>query len=125
MATFSECLIIPGFTAGSNYASYQYYIVRLGTTAGTVYLASATTQHPIGVLVNDPASGGVAAVATLGISKCYSESTVNIGDYVASSSTGRAKTTTDGADGTLGIAMDTGSAGELIRVLVIPGHMGD
>jgi hypothetical protein len=125
MTTYTNCLRIPGFTAPAAYGSYQNYIVRLGTTAGTIYLASASTQHPIGVLVNDPASGGVAEVATLGVCSVMSENSVAIGDYVASSTTGRAKTTTDGADGTLGIAMDTGSAGELIRVLVIPGHMGD
>jgi hypothetical protein len=126
MATFGATWDIPGLTAVSSLASYQYYLVQLASTAGQVKLATSGTSKIVGVLANDPAAGGEALVQFGGVMKVAAEASVNAGAWVTSSSTGRAKTTTTGGNIILGQAIDASvSAGDIIRVAGIVSVMGD
>ena len=118
MATWGEYWTIPGLTAQSSLASAQYYVVQLASTAGKVKLATSATSKIIGVVMNDPGAGEAAEVAFVGVVKVAAEASVSIGDWVTSSSTGRAKTSS-GEDRVLGVALEASStAGNYIRVAV-------
>lgn len=126
MATFGQTWDIPGLTAVSSLASYQYYIVQLASTAGQVKLATSGTSKIVGVLANDPAAGGEAKVDYGGLMKVAAEAGVTVGAWVTSSSTGRAKATTTGGNIILGQAVDASStAGDIIRVAGVVSVMGD
>lgn len=117
---------LTGFVATGDLSSYQYYIAQLASTAGTISISTSATSNTIGVLVNDPTAGQAAQVQVGGIAKVLAETSVGIGDAVTSSSTGRAKATTTGGDKIIGTALDaSGSAGDLIRVLLGVSWMGD
>lgn len=110
--------IIPGLKATSTLAAKQYYIVKLSSTAGEVKVCAAATDQAIGVAYNDAAAGEVVEVAVGGVLKMACEATVTAGDWVAPSTTGRAKTTTTANDNVVGIALQTYStAGGYIPVL--------
>lgn len=126
MATYATYLDIPGFVAVASLASNQYYIVQLASTAGQVKLATSGTSKIVGVVQNDPIAGGVANIAYAGVFKVAAETSVSIGDFVTSSSTGRAKTTTTGGNTIIGKALDaSGTAGDIIRVAGALSCMGD
>lgn len=113
---------IPGTTfsllAGESLAAKQYYLVKMASTAGEVIVAAAATDDILGVLQNDPADGEVALIGIGGVLKVAGEASVSVGDWVTSSTTGRAKTTTTDGDVVLGHAIDaTSSAGDIIRVV--------
>lgn len=84
---------LAGLTAGADLSSYQFYAVKLASTAGQVVLSGAlnTTTGPTmyaGILQNAPASGEEAQVAFRGISKMkVATSTIAIGDRVGVNST--------------------------------------
>lgn len=125
MATYATYLDIPGFTAVSTLASSQYYIVQLASTAGQVKLATSGTSKIVGVVQNDPAAGEAANIAFAGVFKVAAETSVAIGDFITSSSTGRAKTTTTGGNSIIGKALDaSSSAGDIIRCVSVA-CMGD
>lgn len=112
--------------ATGDLSSYQYYVVQLASTAGECKLATSATSKTVGVLMNEPTGGQTAEVAIFGIVKVAGEASVTVGGAVCSSSTGRAKLTTTGGDRMLGYAMDAvSSAGDIIRILLVPGVNGD
>ena len=114
-----QYLTIPGLTAGATLAAKQYYVVKLASTAKQVIAAAAATDGAIGIVQNDPASGEEALVACLGAVKAAAETSVSAGDWVASSTTGRVKTTTNANDDVIGRALEASSAaGDIITVLL-------
>ena len=95
MAIGGNYFTIPGIVATGDLSSNQYYIVKAGSTAGTVKVgATAATDPVLGVLQNDPTSGQAAEVACVGVCKVIAETSVSYGDQLTVSSTGRAKTST-------------------------------
>lgn len=126
MATQGPYITFGNLNATGDLSSYQYYVVQLASTAGAVKLSTSATSNTIGVLMNEPTGGQPAEVAVLGVVKVAAETSVSIGNAVCSSSTGRAKATTTGGDRMLGYAIDaSSSAGDIIRVLLVPGVNGD
>lgn len=118
MATYGEYQTIPGLIANSTgLTAKQYYFVQLESTGGIVKLSTSGTSKTIGVVQNDPAAGEAAEVAWSGVFKAAAEASVAIGDWVTSSSTGRAKTTTTEGDYCF-IALEASStAGNIIRLV--------
>ena len=115
----SNFIAIPGLTAGADLSAKQYYVVKLASTAKQVIVGAAATDGVIGVVQNDPASGEEALVAALGVVKVATEASVTAGDWLAASTTGRAKTTTSANDDVIGRALETNSAaGDIIGVLI-------
>lgn len=111
-----DYITIPGLVAGASLAAKQYTPVKLSSTAARTVLSATTTAHVvIGVLMNDPASGEEAEVATLGVVKCVAgTSTITRGLSLSCNSTGAVNVT---AGKIFGIAIDAPTAvGDLIMV---------
>lgn len=102
----------------SPHGANQYCFVRV-TGAKQVGLADESTPT-VGVLQNKPQTNGSAAtVAIRGVSKCVAGGAVNAGDSVkVNAADGKAVTGTLGTDAIVGIALTSGSADEIISVLL-------
>ena len=115
-----------GLVATGDLSSYQYYVMKFGSTAGTVKVATAVTDALAGILQNEPASGEAAEVAVLGVVKAAAEASVTAGAYLTVSSTGRVKKTTTDLDFTVGQALEaSSSAGDIIQIVCLPGQLSD
>lgn len=118
MASGGSYFSIPGLVASATLAAAQYKCVKHASTAGQVIVGAAATDNVIGILQNDPAAGEPALIACSGVALALSEDTVAAGDSLASSTTGRVKTTTSANNGVVGMALEAGSAGDLIQILI-------
>ena len=112
---------VPGtrdLEASPDYVGLQYRFVKV-TGPHTVGLAAAADTNVVGVLQNKPQGVGHAAtVGYHGVSKVVAAGAVTAGAAVGSDGSGKA-TSTVGAGGPLGIALQTAAgAGELIAVLL-------
>lgn len=116
----SDSQVVLSIPAGADLSAKQYTFVKLSGT--TVISAAAATDLPIGVLVNDPASGETAAVAVSGIVKLKASAAISVGALVGTTSTGLGVSLTAGTDTTkyiLGRAITAaGAAGDIITVAV-------
>jgi len=119
MGTGGNYWSLPGLVATGDLSAYQYYVVKAGSTANTVKLATtAATDAILGILQDDPTDGQAAEVAFTGVALAKSEDSVTFGSYLTCSSTGRVKTTTTDADEVVGFALRAGDAGDLIPVML-------
>ena len=120
MAIYQDYGTIPGVVATGDLGSYQYYVVKFGSTAGTIKVAdTAASDTLIGVLQNDPADGEPAEVAAWGVCKALSAASVTAGAKLTCNSTGYVAATTTDKDEIIGIALAASSAaGDLIPVLL-------
>lgn len=101
-------------TAGADLTAAQFKFVKY--SAGAIVLAAGGTDQVVGVLNNNPASGGTCEIMTLGVSKVVAGAAVAKGAVVMSDASGRAVTGTSTNYGQ-GIAMEAASAaGEYIGV---------
>lgn len=57
------------FIAAEDLSSYQYYLVEMGSTEGTVQRHTTDDVYPIGILRNKPTSGQTAVVRLLGVTE--------------------------------------------------------
>jgi len=115
-----------GLVATGDQSSNQYKVMKFGSTAKTVKLASAVTDTLAGILQNEPASGEAALVAVAGVCKAAAEASVTQGSYLAVSSTGRVKSTTTNLDYLIGYALEaSSSAGDIIEIVVNITTMSD
>lgn len=116
----SDSQVVLSIEAGADLSTKQYTFVKLSGT--TVISAAAATDLPIGVLVNDPASGETAAVAVSGIVKLKASAAITAGALVGTTSTGLGVALTAGTDTTkyiLGRAVTAaGAANDIITVAV-------
>lgn len=116
----SDSQVVLSIEAGADLSTKQYTFVKLSGT--TVISAAAATDLPIGVLVNDPASGETAAVAVSGVVKLKASAAITAGALVGTTSTGLGVALTAGTDTTkyiLGRAITAaGAANDIITVAV-------
>lgn len=118
MATENPVLVL-SFPATANLASSQFYAMELATAG--VAAANATTDVCIGILQNDPASGGTADVCVLGKSKAVAGAAISINAKVSVTAAGRLQTAATGQH-VLGIALEAASGdGAIFTMLVCPG----
>lgn len=106
--------------AGGDLSSSQYKFVKLNSS-GQVIAVAAATDRPIGVLQNNPASGGVAEVLISGGTKLVLGGTVTEGAIVSPSSTGAGVAIVAGTDTTkyiCGTALTEGASGEIITAVI-------
>lgn len=76
------------FNAESDMRLYRYHIVKLGTAANEVALATAATDAGIiGVLQNAPNINEQAIVRVFGPSKCYVDEAITKGAWISADST--------------------------------------
>lgn len=102
--------------AGADLSGSQYYIVKTGSTARQVVLASAATSM-LGVLQNKPNVDEVAEVAVMGTAKVIAGGTISYGDNVTVNASGKAITRTT-ENYILGTALEAGADGSIIEVLL-------
>lgn len=57
------------FVAAEDLRTYQYFLVELGSSAGTVQLHKTAHAYPIGILRNKPNTGETAVVRIMGVSE--------------------------------------------------------
>jgi hypothetical protein len=108
------------FTASADLSAKQYHFVKMSGN-NTVTVCAAITDVPIGVLQNNPASGGAAEVCLFGISKVVADGTLAAGNVIGTSADGQADAITAGTDTTvytMGIALNAASAGETVEAFI-------
>ena len=79
------------FEAAGDLSSSQYKLVKLDAN-GKVVIVAATTDIPVGVLQNSPASGGTASVLVCGVSKVSADAAINEGVMLKTSADGQVTT---------------------------------
>ena len=116
----SDSQVVLSIPAGADLSAKQYTFVKISGT-GVISVAAAT-DAPIGVLLNDPASGETAAVAVSGIVKLVASAAITAGVTIGTTATGTAVTLAAGADTTkyiVGRAITAaGAGGDIITVAV-------
>lgn len=80
---------IPGLVAGGDLSTKQYHFVKISAD-NTVVICSGTTDKPIGVLQNKPASGAAAEVCSAGVTKIVGDANLAAGDSIGTSADGQA-----------------------------------
>lgn len=127
MATENKVLDVSK-AAAEDLSSYQYHIVVLDATAGTVRLPNAATDVPFGILQNAPASGEAAVVRPIGcggISKVVANAALAIGafvgmEYVGAADAGKGQALVP-TQYPVGVVLEASSAeDELASVLLTP-----
>lgn len=116
----SDSQVVLSIPAGADLSAKQYTFVKISGT-GVISVAAAT-DAPIGVLLNDPASGETAAVAVSGIVKLVASAAITAGATIGTTATGTAVTLAAGTDTTkyiVGRAITAaGAGGDIITVAV-------
>lgn len=111
---------IPALVAGASLITKQYYFVKL-SAAKTVIVCAGTTDKPIGVLQNAPASGESAEVCGFGITKVSGDANLAYGDSIGTSADGQAAayTVADTTKHIVGTVIeDNAAAGGLATVFI-------
>jgi len=110
------------FTASADLSAKQYHFVKMSGN-DTVTVCAAITDVPVGVLQNNPASGGAAEVALLGVTKVVADGTLAAGNLIGTSADGQADAIAAGTDTTvylMGVAVSAASAGETATMILNP-----
>jgi len=108
------------FTASADLSAKQYHFVKMSGN-NTVTVCAAITDVPIGVLQNNPASGGAAEVCLFGISKVVADGTLAAGNVIGTSADGQADAIAAGTDTTvytMGIALSAAAAGDTVEAFI-------
>jgi hypothetical protein len=118
---FEDDVFDISFIAGEALTDYQYHFVYL-TADNTVKVCShATTQKPIGILQNKPASGAMARVRIMGVSRVIiGTGTFAFGDYVGSDASGHGIAEDTNLYNYNAVAIMGGAAAEKGTVLLFP-----
>lgn len=107
------------FIAGEDLSSSQFKFVTLESD-GQVDLADSAGENCIGVVINDPASGGEATVVVSGKTVVTSGGTIAAGASIATDGSGDAVTASTG-NIVMGYALEAGVDGQVIAVELIQG----
>ena len=107
------------FIAGEDLSSSQFKFVTLESD-GQVDLADSAGENCIGVVINDPASGGEATVVVSGKTVVTAGGTIAAGAAVATDASGDAVTASTG-NIVMGYALEAGVDGQTIAVELIQG----
>ena len=107
------------FIAGEDLSSSQFKFVTLESD-GQVDLADSAGENCMGVVINDPASGGEATVVVSGKTVVTAGGTIAAGASVATDASGDAVTASTG-NIVMGYALEAGVDGQVIAVELIQG----
>jgi len=113
-------LKLPGYTAAADLTTHQYKFVEIVAGTRTVNVANATTDKPIGVLVNKPKAGEAVEVVIVGIVEVVAGETLAEGDQITTSATGLALNDVPGAAPLMwfGRVLSGGALNELVTAAV-------
>ena len=107
------------FIAGEDLSSSQFKFVTLESD-GQVDLADSAGENCMGVVINDPASGGEATVVVSGKTVVTAGGTIAAGSSVATDASGDAVTASTG-NIVMGYALEAGVDGQVIAIELIQG----
>ena len=107
------------FIAGEDLSSSQFKFVTLESD-GQVDLADSAGENCIGVVINDPASGGEATVVVSGKTVVTSGGTIAAGAAIATDASGDAVTAAS-TNIIMGYALEAGVDGQVIAIELIQG----
>jgi hypothetical protein len=108
---------IQAFTAGADLSTHQYKLVKFDATNNSVILCG-NAEKPMGVLMNNPASGELAEVAVQGGAKVKIGSTMStLGGSIASAANGVARAAVAG-EWAIGTQQDSGVSGDIIPIII-------
>lgn len=117
---YTDSQVVVSFTAGADLSAKQYNFVKISGTG--VVIVAADTDVPIGVLLNDPASGETAAVCVSGVVKLEASAAITAGAVLGTSAAGLAVTRVPGTDTTkyiVGRAITAaGASGDIITAAI-------
>ena len=105
--------------AGESLASDQFKLVKVDTDAG-IDLCDATTDFPIGVLLNDPAAGEACEILHSGRGKVKIGGTVTAGQLLGPDAAGLAIAVTADTKTYCAIALESGVANDVIEAAIVP-----
>ncbi|MEA2056900.1 MAG: capsid cement protein [Patescibacteria group bacterium] len=106
---------VMSFVAGESLADAQYRIMEIGSGDLEVVMndtAAAEGAHPVGVLLNDPASGEEASVATAGIVRLEMAANCDRGERIMPTTNGKGTPADADQKATAGIALSSNSEGD-------------
>jgi|SRR5210317_1421336 hypothetical protein len=107
------------FIAGEDLSSSQFKFVTLESD-GQVDLADSAGENCMGVVINDPASGGEATVVVSGKTVVTAGGTIAAGAAIATDASGDAVTAAS-TNIIMGYALEAGVDGQVIAVELIQG----
>ncbi len=102
--------------AAADFSAKQFYAVKIDAN-GAAALAGAG-DNAVGIMQDNPASGTIGNVMTLGVSKAVYGGTVTAGDNLSSDANGKLITTA-GSAAAIAVALESGSVGEIHSVLLV------
>lgn len=119
MAHENLSFVMGELAAAADYTSTGQYRGMVASTAAnnTAVLASAAGQSIIGVLRNEPDSGEACEIVVAGVAKVICGGTVTRGDRLSVDGNG-AFVTASGAGMVCGVALQSGTSGALISMLI-------
>ena len=116
---FEDDVFDISFIAGEALTSYQYHYVYLSADNTVKVCSHATNQKPIGILQNAPASGAMARVRLMGVSRAIiGTATCAFGDYVGTDASGHCIAKDTDKYKFCGVCIMGGAAGEKATVLL-------
>jgi hypothetical protein len=105
--------------ASADLSAKQYHFVKI-SGVNTVTFCSGITDKAIGILQNDPVSGGVAVVAIAGTSKLVAGGVVTAAGSVATKADGRAQTAV-ATQYARALTLETSANdGDIVEVVLVP-----
>ena len=129
MAIVENFLSIPNLVAGQNMSGKQYRGVKTDTDDFEITgITGATSDHPLGILQNDPTEGQEAIVAHTGVCKAEAGGVIAVGNPLALNDDGDVIADVEIADGGtkdlhhIGIALMAGVNLQVIWILLKPAH---
>lgn len=114
------------YLAGESLADQQYRFVHLADD-NTVDMMDSATEYPVGILQNNPASGEMAVVRVIGISKLVMNAAVAVGallkaEYVGATDNGKGDAADTAKDNLRGLCLKaSGAEDDIGAVLLITG----
>lgn len=108
--------------AGADLSAKLYYLAKIDTD-GDIILASAGTDHVIGVIRESAAENKPVTVSFGAMGKCIAGGTIAPGDKLTSDGNGKAVATTSAGNRYFGIALMAADANEIFSFAFERGHI--
>jgi len=117
MAYSQQTIKIGTLSAATDLSNKQYHFVKL-SSATEVDAISASTDKPIGILLNNPGAGKAAEVALFGIVKVKAHGSLSVGDVIGTTSAGKAEGGIGATQFVCGQAIETSAANDIVTMFL-------
>lgn len=111
------------FDAGEDLGDAKHTFVKLDND-GDVVQCDTADERALGVLLNNPPSGGTAAVCLGGVAKLFTSATVTPMATLGTTGNGRGRVRSGSNQSINAMALESGASGDVITVLVFGGGSG-